>query len=75
MFEEQRAWDLPVVGRQTTRLTGHDEIHSLTHLNVPNIRFWMGFSDHYINVFTVLNSSACCPSNRCARPRASRSSR
>lgn len=57
MFEEQRAWDLPVVGRQTTYLTGHDEIHSLsTHLNVPNIRFWMGFSDHYINVFTVLNS-------------------
>src|SRR5690554_3603025 len=25
-------------------------------LDVPNIRFWMGFGDHYINVFTVLNS-------------------
>ncbi|VCU71072.1 Carboxynorspermidine synthase [Pigmentiphaga humi] len=57
MFEERREWELPVVGRQTTYLTGHDEIHSLsTHLNVPDIRFWMGFSDHYINVFTVLNS-------------------
>jgi len=23
---------------------------------VPNIRFWMGFGDHYINVFTVLKN-------------------
>lgn len=57
MFETRQDWDLPIVGTQTTYLTGHDEIHSLsTHLNIPNIRFWMGFSDHYINVFTVLNS-------------------
>lgn len=56
MFEERREWDLPAVGRQTTYLTGHDELHSLSqHLEVPDIRFWMGFSDHYINVFTVLN--------------------
>lgn len=56
MFEERREWDLPAVGRQTTYLTGHDELHSLSqHLKVPDIRFWMGFSDHYINVFTVLN--------------------
>ena len=26
------------------------------HLGVPNIRFWMGFGDHYINVFTVLKN-------------------
>ncbi len=57
MFEKRHVWDLPVVGSQTTYLTGHDELHSLsTFLDVPNIRFWMGFSDHYINVFTVLNS-------------------
>ncbi|MBV2235267.1 MAG: saccharopine dehydrogenase family protein [Sterolibacterium sp.] len=56
MFEKKATWELPAVGQQTTYLTGHDELHSLsTFLDVPNIRFWMGFSDHYINVFTVLN--------------------
>lgn len=55
MFEQRADWDLPAVGRQTTYLTGHDELHSLSKfLDVPTIRFWMGFSDHYINVFTVL---------------------
>lgn len=57
MFEVKRTDDLPVVGMQTAYLTGHDEIHSLSrNLDVPNIRFWMGFGEHYINVFTVLNS-------------------
>lgn len=57
MFEVKRNDDLPVVGMQTSYMTGHDEIHSLSHhLDVPNIRFWMGFGEHYINVFTVLNS-------------------
>jgi saccharopine dehydrogenase-like NADP-dependent oxidoreductase len=57
MFEVKRTDDLPVVGQQTTYLTGHDEIHSLArNLDVPHIRFWMGFGEHYINVFTVLNS-------------------
>ncbi len=57
MFEHRKEWVLPVVGSQTTYLTGHDELHSLSqHLNVPDIRFWMSFSDHYINVFTVLNN-------------------
>ena len=55
MFEHRREWDMPVTGRCATYLTGHDEIHSLSqNLGVPDIRFWMGFSDHYINVFTVL---------------------
>lgn len=55
MFEVRKEWQLPVVGTQTTYLTGHDELHSMSSLlGVPNIRFWMGFSDHYINVFTVL---------------------
>ncbi|ATE59146.1 saccharopine dehydrogenase family protein [Thauera sinica] len=57
MFEYRKEWDLPVVGRQTAYLTGHDELHSLSqHLDVPDIRFWMGFSEHYINVFTVLRN-------------------
>ena len=55
MFEHRHDWDLPVAGKCTTYLTGHDEIHSLSqNLQVPNIRFWMGFSEHYINVFGVL---------------------
>lgn len=56
MFEVKRTDDLPVVGVQDSYLSGHDEIHSLyKNLNVPNIRFWMGFGEHYMNVFTVLN--------------------
>lgn len=57
MFEVKRTDELPVVGSQTTYLTGHDEVHSLSaNLDVPDIRFWMGFGEHYINVFTVLNN-------------------
>ncbi|EPE67680.1 saccharopine dehydrogenase, partial [Pasteurella multocida 93002] len=57
MFEIKRTDDLPIVGMQNSYLTGHEELHSLsTHLNVPNIRFWMGFGDHYINVFNVLKN-------------------
>lgn len=57
MFEVKRTDDLPVVGEQTTYLTGHDELHSLSqNFDVPNIRFWMGFGEHYINVFTVLKN-------------------
>ncbi|WP_127145750.1 saccharopine dehydrogenase family protein [Pelagibacterium montanilacus] len=57
MFEIPRTWDLPVVGESKTYMTGHDEIHSLSrNLDVPNIRFWMGFGDHYVNVFTVLKT-------------------
>ncbi|MFA5538098.1 MAG: saccharopine dehydrogenase family protein [Gemmobacter sp.] len=57
MFEIGKVWDLPVVGEQKAYLTGHDEVHSLA-ANYPDadVRFWMGFGDHYINVFTVLNS-------------------
>lgn len=57
MFEIRKDWDLPVVGASSTYMTGHDEIHSLSqNLDVPDIRFWMGFSDHYINIFTVLKN-------------------
>lgn len=57
MFEVSREWNLPVVGLQKAYLTGHDEVHSLSQiLGVPTVRFWMGFSDHYINVFSVLKN-------------------
>jgi saccharopine dehydrogenase-like NADP-dependent oxidoreductase len=57
MFEVSRTDDLPQVGRQTTYLTGHDEIHSLSkHYPAADIRFWMSFSEHYINVFRVLKN-------------------
>jgi saccharopine dehydrogenase-like NADP-dependent oxidoreductase len=57
MFEVRKEWNLPVVGESTTYLTGHDEIHSLSkNMGVPHVRFWMGFGDHYINVFTVLKN-------------------
>ncbi|MGE4253290.1 MAG: saccharopine dehydrogenase family protein [Parvibaculaceae bacterium] len=57
MFEIRKDWDLPVVGKRTTFMTGHDEIHSLSQiLGVPTVRFWMGFGERYITVFTVLKS-------------------
>lgn len=57
MFEHKRTDMLPVVGERTSYMTGHDEIHSLSkNLDVPNIRFWMGFGERYITVFTVLNN-------------------
>ncbi|EJF91592.1 saccharopine dehydrogenase family protein [Bartonella tamiae] len=57
MFEIGHEWDLPVVGKCKAYMTGHDEIHSLSkNLDVPNIRFWMGFGERYITVFTVLKN-------------------
>ncbi|MBV9080695.1 MAG: saccharopine dehydrogenase family protein [Elusimicrobia bacterium] len=50
-------YDFPVVGRQPVYLTGHDELHSLAkNVDANSIRFWMGFGDHYINVFNVLKN-------------------
>ncbi|SEN70829.1 carboxynorspermidine dehydrogenase [Pseudorhodobacter antarcticus] len=57
MFEVMREDDLPVVGRHKSYLSGHDEVHSLAaRYPHADVRFWMGFSDHYINVFTVLQN-------------------
>ncbi|MDX5364315.1 MAG: saccharopine dehydrogenase family protein [Pseudazoarcus pumilus] len=57
MFERRKEWDMPVTGKATCYLTGHDELHSLSqNLDVPDIRFWMSFGEHYINVFTVLKN-------------------
>ena len=53
----KRVWDFPVVGEQPVYLNGHDELHSLyKNVDANSIRFWMGFGDHYINVFTVLRT-------------------
>jgi saccharopine dehydrogenase-like NADP-dependent oxidoreductase len=57
MFEVSNTWDLPMVGEQKAYLTGHDELHSLaSRYPQADLRFWMGFGEHYINVFTVLNN-------------------
>ena len=57
MFEVGQTWDMPVVGPQKAYLTGHDEVHSLAaRYPKADVRFWMGFGDHYINVFTVLKN-------------------
>ena len=57
MFEVPRRWDLPVIGEQTAYLAGHDEVHSLaTNYPQADVRFWMGFGEHYITVFTVLKN-------------------
>ncbi|MBL0373392.1 saccharopine dehydrogenase family protein [Rhizobium sp. KVB221] len=57
MFEVGKEFDLPVVGKCKAYMTGHDEVHSLSkNMDGADVRFWMGFGDHYINVFTVLNN-------------------
>lgn len=57
MFEVGKVWNMPVVGEQKAYLTGHDELHSLSaRYPGADVRFWMGFGDHYINVFTVLKN-------------------
>lgn len=53
----KRTFEFPVVGEQPVYLNGHDELHSLSkNIDAESIRFWMGFGDHYINVFTVLRT-------------------
>ena len=52
-------WDytFPVVGSRPVYLNGHDELHSLSkNIDAKSIRFWMGFGDHYLNVFGVLRN-------------------
>jgi len=50
-------YDFPVVGKCPVYLTGHDELHSLSkNIDANSIRFWMGFGDHYLNVFSVLSN-------------------
>jgi len=54
---KSRTYQFPTVGEQKVYLMGHDEVHSLSvNLEVDTVRFWMGFSDHYLNCFNVLNN-------------------
>jgi saccharopine dehydrogenase-like NADP-dependent oxidoreductase len=53
----KRVYDFPVAGLCPIYLNGHDELHSLSqNIDANSIRFWMGFGNHYINVFTVLRT-------------------
>jgi saccharopine dehydrogenase-like NADP-dependent oxidoreductase len=53
----KKIYDFPVVGKMPIYLNGHDELHSLSkNIDANSIRFWMGFGDHYINVFNVLTN-------------------
>jgi saccharopine dehydrogenase-like NADP-dependent oxidoreductase len=57
VHKDKWVYDFPVVGKQPVYLTGHDELHSLSkNIDANSIRFWMGFSDHYINCFNVLKN-------------------
>src|SRR5262245_16833769 len=57
VHSERSDYDFPVVGSWPLYLNGHDELHSLSkNINAKSIRFWMGFGDHYLNVFGVLRN-------------------
>ena len=57
VHSERWDYDFPVVGERPVYLNGHDELHSLSkNIDAKSIRFWMGFGDHYLNVFGVLRN-------------------
>lgn len=57
VHSEKKMYTFPVVGEMPIYLNGHDELHSLSkNIDANSIRFWMGFGDHYINVFSVLKN-------------------
>ncbi len=57
VHSERWDYDFPVVGSRPVYLNGHDELHSLSkNIDAKSIRFWMGFGDHYLNVFGVLRN-------------------
>lgn len=57
VHSEKMIYNFPVVGERPIYLNGHDELHSLSrYIDANSIRFWMGFGDHYINVFSVLKN-------------------
>ncbi|WPD21796.1 MAG: saccharopine dehydrogenase family protein [Candidatus Electrothrix scaldis] len=52
-----KEFDFPEVGTRKVYLMGHDEVHSLSiNLDVETVRFWMGFSEHYLNCFNTLKN-------------------
>jgi saccharopine dehydrogenase-like NADP-dependent oxidoreductase len=57
VHSERWDYDFPMVGMRPVYLNGHDELHSLyKNIHAKSIRFWMGFGDHYLNVFGVLRN-------------------
>jgi saccharopine dehydrogenase-like NADP-dependent oxidoreductase len=55
--EISMSYPFPVAGEQNVYLMGHDEVHSLSvNMDVATVRFWMGFDDHYLNCFQVLEN-------------------
>ena len=56
-FSRSTEYAFPVVGKHKLYLMGHDELHSMSvNLDVRSIRFWMGFSDHYLACFNTLRN-------------------
>lgn len=54
-FSRSMQYDFPEIGSHRLYLMGHEEIHSMSvNMDLASIRFWMGFSDHYINCFNTL---------------------
>ncbi|MEM8646684.1 MAG: saccharopine dehydrogenase family protein [Pseudomonadota bacterium] len=55
---KQMSVTLPVVGTHDVYSMGHDELHSLPRAfpEAKRIEFWMGFGEHYLKVFNVLNA-------------------
>ncbi len=55
--EISMSYPFPAAGEQKVYLMGHDEVHSLSiNMDVDTVRFWMGFGDHYLNCFQVLEN-------------------
>ena len=55
--EISMSYQFPEAGEQKIYLMGHDEVHSLSiNMDVDTVRFWMGFGDHYLNCFQVLEN-------------------
>lgn len=57
-LEHKRVYDLPEIGPKNIYLLYHEELESLAVniKGVKRIRFWMTFSDNYINHLTVLQN-------------------
>lgn len=56
-FSRSTEYAFPVVGQHKLYLMGHEELHSMSvNMDVRSIRFWMGFSDHYLACFNTLRS-------------------
>ena len=53
----ERTYDFPELGEFKLYSMGHDELHSLAvNIEAERIEFWMGFSERYIQVFSVLKN-------------------